>query len=145
MKKNSRNIALGFVLVGIAGVVVYHLPRAGKPADYHDFGYQQDCQWQDIEAGTLLRRPRDRATPTGRHAVVVAFPTGQPEAARILLSGPKAEVPSRPEFVEAKASEVVYRVERKTTRIDLGSWRTYPRRSDTSTMPLDARPADGPV
>lgn len=121
-----------FFIIGFAGLIYF----GSKKYDYYDSSYQKDYTWKDIEVGTILRLPLGSPIPSGRYSAVIAFKDGQIDNARILLSGTRSEVPKRPKFVSGNQQEVVYHTPKGEVKIDLSQWENYPKRTDSSSRPL---------
>jgi hypothetical protein len=107
-----------------------------KKHDYYDSHFQRDYLWNGIEVGTISRLPLGNPIPTGRYGAVIAFPVGKIETARILLAGPKGELPTRPKFVSGQGQTVVYAIDNDNRTIDLANWQNYPARSLSSSSRL---------
>ncbi len=107
-----------------------------KKREYIETSYKKDYLWNDIEAGTVLRFPKNVSIPIGRYYAVIAFKNGQMADARILFQGPSGEVPEHPEFVSGKEQTIIYRIKSKGgITLDLSRWTTYPTRD---SIPSDS-------
>ena len=126
-------LPVAFLILGFMGIFFSAL----KEYDYSDISYVKDYSWKDVEVGTVLRLPRGSLIPNGRYSAVIAFKMGQSDDARILLSGPKAEVAKRPTLISTNEQMVVYRTHEGDTKIDLSNLISYPTRRSSSSQNLN--------
>jgi len=102
---------------------------------FNDGAFRVDHEWNGTHVGAVLRIPA-RGFIGGRRAAIVAFTSGDEDAARVLYQSSPGELPEVPTLVSAEGSKVVYETETGRQTFDLRTLGDYPLRSDTAVNPL---------